>query len=619
MGDDERMCGITGWVEWNKNMVDERKTLQNMTNTLKRRGPDACNIWTSKHIGLGHTRLIVVDPAGGAQPMHRKLNEQLYTICYNGELYNTEDLRKELVEEGFHFRSHSDTEVLLTSYMAWGEECVNKLNGIFAFAIWDDARKQLFMARDRLGVKPLFYTQFNNKLLFASELKALLAHPEVKPEVDQDGIAEIFGLGPSRTPGHGIFRGINELRPGYKLCYGSNKLEIKQYWSLQSRPHLDSLKETIEKVRFLLQDAVKRQLVADVPICTFLSGGVDSSGISAIAAKALQAKGKKLHTYSIDYEDNSKYFKASDFQPNQDAPWIEKVSKDLGTLHHSCVIDNHALAGLLKEAVYTRDLPGMADIDSSLLWFCQKVREERTVALSGECADEIFGGYPWFHKEELMHLDHFPWMQSTSERERLLAPEWRKKLNLQEYVQYRYQETLKEVPRLDGESKQDARRRELFYLNKIWFMTTLLDRKDRMSMGSSLEVRVPFADHRIVEYVWNIPWEMKMVDGREKGLLRRSFKGLLSDDVLYRKKSPYPKTHHPAYTKAVREWLLDILEDGSSPIRQFINLERVRDIALSDGKSFSIPWFGQLMTGPQLLAHLAQIDTWLRKYEVKVV
>ena len=614
------MCGITGWIDFQSDLRNEQQTIMKMADQLSKRGPDDTNFWLTTHAAFGHKRLVVVDPEGGKQPMKRAKGEDHYTICYNGELYNTEDIRMELLKRGYRFTGHSDTEVLLTAYMEWEEQCLEHLNGIFAFAVWDEKKQKLFIGRDRLGVKPLFYKEENGRLLFGSELKAILAHPDVKAEVGYDGLAEVFGLGPSRSPGHGVFKGINELRPAHALTFDKNGRKVWRYWNVKSAEHVDSLDETTEKVRFLFTDAVTRQLVSDVPVCTFLSGGVDSSAITAIAAVHFQKEGKgPLHSYSIDYEDNDKYFKANEFQPNSDGPWIKKMSEAAGTIHHSSIITQQKLVDELHEAVLVRDLPGMADVDSSLLWFCKEIKNEFVVGLSGECADEIFGGYPWFHRPEDLASGGFPWMRSTDERVGLLKSSWRDKLKLDEYVMDRFNETVKETPSLPGESKLDARRRELFYLNMIWFMTTLLDRKDRMSMGASLEVRVPFADHRLVEYVWNIPWEMKMVGNREKGILRRALEGLLPDEVLYRKKSPYPKTHNPHYTNGVKQWLSEILEDKNSALYEFFDDQKLKDIVDTDGKAFKVPWFGQLMSGPQLLAHLAQIHVWFKEYNINVV
>ncbi|MCF6136788.1 asparagine synthase (glutamine-hydrolyzing) [Pseudalkalibacillus berkeleyi] len=614
------MCGITGWIDFHRDLSRETATIKKMASTLGKRGPDATNHWVAPRVAFGHARLIVVDPKGGGQPMHKTYKGSTYTMIYNGELYNTDDIRKVLLTKGHTFESHSDTEVLLTSYVEWGEACVEHLNGIFAFAIWDERKGQLFMARDRLGVKPLFFKLDKGRLLFGSELKSILSHPGVKAEVDREGLQEVFGLGPSRTPGHGVYRGIKELRAAHAMKFDQNGEKVWRYWDVESKEHKDSLDDTVENVRWLLKDAVERQLVADVPVCTFLSGGVDSSAISAFASRYFKQEDRgALHTYSIDYEDNDKYFKKSTFQPNSDGPWIKIMREYLKTVHHNSVIENEKLLHYLKAAVHMRDLPGMADVDSSLLWFCEEIKQQFTVGLSGECADEIFGGYPWFYRPELLEREAFPWMHSVNERQSILRPELGAKLQLKEYVQSRYQATVDETPKLDGESRDEARRREMSYLNMHWFMATLLDRKDRMSMGASLEVRVPFADHRIVEYAWNIPWDMKMLEGREKGILRKALEGILPDEILYRKKSPYPKTHHPEYTRLVKGWLSSIIADGSAPLLELVDRSKVEEIIQTDGEAFKTPWFGQLMTGPQLIAHLAQINTWLEDYNVNIV
>ncbi|GIO26790.1 asparagine synthase (glutamine-hydrolyzing) [Ornithinibacillus bavariensis] len=615
------MCGITGWVDWKQDLRQQVQTIKGMTQTLSKRGPDACEVFSNPHAVFGHTRLSVVDPLGGGQPMTRtSSNGDSFTIVYNGELYNTVELRRELSNIGYMFQSYSDTEVLLFSYMEWRENCVERLNGIFSFAVWEHGREKLFMARDRLGVKPLFYKQNNSTFLFASEIKAILAHPDVRAEVDREGLQEIFGLGPSRTPGHGIYRGIKELRPAHMLMYDRNGICVKRYWNVASQVHSHSLVETVEQLKYLVEDAVQRQLNADVPVCTFLSGGLDSSAISAIASNYFkQQEIGTLHTYSIDYEHNSNFFQASLFQIDEDRPWIERMSTYIGSNHHAKIISNEILANRLEDAVKARDLPGMADIDSSLLWFSEEIKQDFTVALSGECADEIFGGYPWFYRKELLQANHFPWLYSEVERQKLLLPHLQKKLNLKEYVQERYKETISEVPRLEGENILDARRRELFYLNMNWFMATLLERKDRMSMGASLEVRVPFADHRIVEYVWNIPWEMKMLEGREKGILRKALEGVLPQSILYRKKNPYPKTYHPEYTARVKRMLSKIMEKKSSPILELVSKEKIAKIIDTDGASFKKPWFGQLMTGPQVIAHIVQINRWLELYNVDII
>lgn len=613
------MCGIAGWIDLKENLSTQQKIVEAMAETLTYRGPDASGVWVSPHALIAHRRLIVVDPSGGSQPMVRQRGGYKYVITYNGELYNTADLRKELESRGHVFLSNSDTEVLLVSYIEWGPECVEHLNGIYAFGVWSEKDQSLFLARDRFGVKPLFYAQHGSSLIFGSELKAILAHPLIKPEVDTEGLAEVFSLGPARTPGHGVFKGVSEVKPACCILYDSNGVHMRKYWSLGSYPHEDSLEDTIEKLSVLVKDAVVRQLVADVPVCTFLSGGLDSSAITAIAANHFRMTGRgQLHTYSIDYVDNDLYFKPSAFQPNSDAPWVKRMSEEFNTCHHYIKFDTPQLVESLIASVNARDLPGMADVDSSLWLFCREIKKNATVALSGECADEVFGGYPWFHREELLNAGTFPWARSLQERTKVLSQELIERIKPEEYVNRRYLETIEEVPRLPGENPLEVRRREMFYLNITWFMTTLLDRKDRMSMASGLEVRVPYCDHRLVQYVWNIPWEMKMLGGREKGLLRRALEGILPDDVLYRKKSPYPKTHNPSYEKAVKKWMLEILSDCSSPVKPLIDVKAARTLAESES-DYGKPWFGQLMATPQMFAYLIQVDAWLRKYGVRIV
>jgi len=587
-----------------------------MIATLSCRGPDAGGMWLSPWAALGHRRLIVVDPEGGSQPMVRKRGEDKYIISYNGELYNMPELRRELEARGHFFQTRSDTEIILVAFMEWGMECVERLNGIFAFAIWDAKKQTLFLARDRLGVKPLFYTQRGSAFLFASELKALLAHPAVRPEIDAEGLAEIFVIGPARIPGYGVFKGVAELKPGHCLLYHQNGISIRQYWRLHSHPHRDDLDTTVAKVRELLKDSVERQLISDVPLCTLLSGGIDSSAITAFAAEALRRKGlEPLKTYSIDYAGNESYYRPNEFEPTSDRDWGRRVAAFMGTNHHTVVVDTTELVEALTAAVRARDLPGMADIDASLYLFCREIKKGASVGLSGECADEVFGGYPWFRRQEALLAETFPWSLKLEERIRLLSPELIKEIRPQEYVADRYREALAEVPRLPVEDPLEARIREIFYLTLTRWMPTLLDRNDRMSMAVGLELRVPFCDHRLVEYVWNVPWTLKYVDEKEKGLLRRALKGVLAEEVLARRKSPYPKTHNPAFLDAMRAWVRDILNQADSPLLPLVDVATIRTLVES-GAEFDPPWFGQLMRLPQLLAYLAQIDFWLREYRV---
>jgi asparagine synthase (glutamine-hydrolysing) len=611
------LCGIAGWVNFKNDISKQHQIIEAMTDTLKLRGPDSYGYYTTNNVLFGHRRLVVVDPEGGKQPMVKNLGGHNYCLIYNGELYNTEDLRKELLDKGFQFNAYSDTEVLLTAYICWGIDCISKLNGIFAFAIYDEKENRVFLARDPLGVKPLFYTIKGDSFIFGSEIKTLLAHPYVDPIIDRDGLTEIFALGPANSLGSGIYKDVKEVSPANYVLITPDGIKIKEYWKVSAEEFNETEDEAAEHLKDLLTDAIKRQLVGDVPLCTFLSGGLDSSAISAIAAEEYRSKGKTLTTYSIDYEDNDKFFKSSLFQPTSDQYWALQMSKFIKSNHKTVLLNHNDLTAALKDAVIAKDLPGMADVDSSLFLFSKEIRKDFVIALSGECADELFGGYPWYTREELINAPTFPWSRFVKDRKALLS-ENLKTLPIEDKTQQEYLDTLKQVPHLDNENKLDFRMRELFYLNIKWFMINLLNRKDRMSMSNSLEVRVPFADYRLVQYAFNLPQKIKFADDREKGLLRKSLKGVLPDDIVYRKKSPYPKTHNPIYTSLVCSAMNDILSDKTSPILNIIDKKKIQEIVDTKGDAYKTPWYGQLMTGPQLIAYLVQMNIWLKEYNVQI-
>ncbi|MBR7123209.1 MAG: asparagine synthase (glutamine-hydrolyzing) [Oscillospiraceae bacterium] len=606
------MCGIAGTV----GLSYSAHITQTMLETMKRRGPDAQGIWSGNECCLLHSRLSIIDPVGGSQPMSLSWQGDTYTIVYNGELYNTQEIRDLLIKLGHKFFGHSDTEVILHAYAQWFENCVEKFNGIFAFGVWEHKRRKLFLARDRMGVKPLFYRKEAGTLVFASEIKTILAHPDVKPRLDAQGAMEILLIGPGRTPGNGIFTGIQELEPG---CYGyfaAGKWNWKRYWKLRDREHTETFEETAQYVKYLVSDAIRRQMVSDVPLGTFLSGGLDSSLISSVCAKERAEAGETLLTFSVDYENNDRYFVPGKFQPNSDGEYIQIMQQYLQSNHHWTVLKPEDLVDALEDSTIARDLPGMADVDFSLLLFCRQIRGHVKVALSGECADEIFGGYPWYRDPEVRSLDGFPWAQNTKERIAFLSPELLIKIKPEEYVADKYAQTIASCDILPGTSALERRMKEMVNLNQRWFMQTLLDRKDRMSMYSGLEVRVPFCDYRIAEYMYGVPWEFKDYQGREKGLLRYAMSDFLPQEVLYRKKSPYPKTYDPRYFELVSAKLRDVLSKADSPILQLVNRQALINLLNAE---FTWPWYGQLMKVPQTIAYMLQINFWLEHYNIDIL
>lgn len=611
------MCGIAGFYQTSYDYTrhpHQQQRLANMRDSLKRRGPNEQGVQLYPHAGLAHTRLSIIDLEKGRQPMVKQEGQRLCAIVYNGELYNMPELRRQLQADALRWETDSDTEIILNGYLARGVDFFQELNGIFAFAIYDSAADQLILCRDRLGVKPLFYQQTTDELLFGSEQKALFAGG-ITPRLSADGWGEVLGLGPARTPGHGVFHNMKEVLPGHYLTVNGSTLQDHIYWQLIARPHSQSYAETTATVAALVEDSVQRQMVSDVPICTFLSGGLDSSLVSAICARQLAQQGEQLQTYSFDFVDNDKNFQANSFQSSLDRPFVDIMVKHLNSRHTYLECTNQKQADYLYKAVDARDLPCMADVESSMLYFCSQVAQHNRVALTGECADEIFGGYPWFHQPAALQRQHFPWSYQMEARTALLKDEFLAEVDLEAYAQAAYDRTVAATPRLAGEDNLDARRREIAYLNVVWFMATLLNRMDRTSMYSGLEARVPFADHRILEYVFNVPWEMKCHNGRTKSLLQETGRDLLPLEILYRKKSPYPKTYDPAYEALLRNRLLEIISYPVSPLLDIVDAKKVRTF-LDTPSDYGRPWFGQLMAGPQMIAYLLQINYWMTKYKL---
>lgn len=604
------MCAIAGII----GLPYDEKIIQKMLKSMAKRGPDSNGVAMTAGTCLLHTRLAIIDAEGGKQPMQLSWHGKHYTLVYNGELYNTKEIRLELERNGHTFEGYSDTEVLLHAYAQWGEACLEQLNGIYAFAVLERRTGEVFFARDRMGVKPLFYTRIKEGLLFASEIKTILLYPDIHPELDEDGIAQLLLLGPGRRPGSGVLRGILELEPGCCAIYRKGKLQVRRYWQLKDREHLSSFGETAEHVRWLVKDAIARQMVSDVPIGTFLSGGLDSSLITALCSEAYTSRGERLHAFSLDFQNNDKYFLPGKFQPNSDNSYIALMQSKLQTEHHWTVLTPRNLVDCLEAATIARDLPGMADVDFSLLHFCADISQHVKVALSGECADEIFGGYPWYRDAEVCASAGFPWAQNTDKRAAFLHPRF--SIHAEEYVRAQYEQTISQCDILPENSLRERQMKQMVNLNYRWFMQTLLDRKDRMSMYHSLEVRVPFCDHRIAEYLYAVPWEYKDFRGVEKGLLRYAMEGFLPQEILWRKKSPYPKTHDPAYMTLVSTMMEKLLTQKDAPLWNIVSPAAVKQLFVCEDPW---PWYGQLMRTPQTIAYLLQLNFWLEHYKISII
>ncbi|MFE9015335.1 asparagine synthase (glutamine-hydrolyzing) [Streptomyces cyaneofuscatus] len=615
------MCGLAGWVSYGRDLREYTRTASTMTETMVCRGPDAGGLWSSQHAVLGHRRLSIIDLEGGRQPMAvAEGADDLPVITYTGEVYNFQELREELRGLGHEFRTSSDTEVVLRAYLQWGADFAERLNGIYAFAIWDPRSEELLLVRDRMGVKPLYYHPTEDGVIFGSELKAILAHEDVEAVIDGEGLREIFSI--VKTPGHGVLKGMYEVLPATVMRFTKDGSSSHRYWELTAREHTDDLDTTIDTVRELLEDIVDRQLIADVTVGTLLSGGLDSSAITAIAAKALAEKGvtEPIRAFSVNFTGHEERFEANVQWADPDTPYAIEVAEHVGAEHIIVELDSNDVLNdeVRQQVLRAQDLPvSTGDMEYSLLLLCRALKERMTVALSGEAADELFGGYTWFHDEEAVSLDSFPWHHPFEKAGGIGALQdiglW-DRLGLTEYIKQRYTEALQQVPRLAGESGHEARMRELTFLNLTRWENFLLDRKDRISMAASLEVRVPFTDHRLVEYVYNTPWAMKNFDGREKSLLRAAMRGVLPDSVLDRKKNPYPSTQDLTYELELRKRVEAIITEGA-PVLGLVGEADIRRLLDRPEGAYAVggPWSARAV-----LERLVEFNTWVSDYDVRV-
>ncbi|TDD84520.1 asparagine synthase (glutamine-hydrolyzing) [Actinomadura darangshiensis] len=605
------MCGITGWVDWTRDLRRQRPVIADMTRTQTPRGPDDEGIWLSRHAGLGHRRLAVIDIEGGRQPMPRTGHHgEPVVITFSGEIYNFHELREQLRSAGWSFATRSDTEVLLTAYLEWGPDLVTRLNGMYAFAIWDEHRQQLLLARDRLGIKPLYYAELGDGVIFGSEPKALLAHPGMKAEVDLEGLAELMVVPRARTPGHAVYRGMRELKPGCILVATASGSRETRYWRVEALPHTEDFRATTAAVRNLLTDIVKRQVVADVPVGTLLSGGIDSSAITALAAREF---GGELTSYAVSVPAPAR--PGSDiWRPSPDEPYAELVAERLGIAHSVIQVGTDRLVGDLDRGLRARDLPGWGDLDTSMYHLFHEVRGKCTVALSGESADEMFGGYTWQVDERYIGHSSFPWMYSRPQPESLLREEVRRAIQPEAYEADRYREALGEVPHLAGEGPARRREREVFYLGLTRWLGALLDRKDRMSMAVGLEVRVPFADHRLAEYLFNVPADMKADGGTEKALLRRACADLLPDEIVKRPKSAYPASRDPEYLGMLKDLVIETADDPNAPLFDLMDRAKVRRAVTTELDALPGPITAR--TPAIGLTYLLELNRWLSRVRV---
>ncbi|MFF3786206.1 asparagine synthase (glutamine-hydrolyzing) [Streptomyces sp. NPDC001933] len=609
------MSGITGWVDFTRDLTAEDGTVRRMTQSLTHRGPDGSGHWTTGHAALGRTRLAAADPGGsGEVTVVAEDGAELVAAVCTGTVFNAGDLRAELRGRGHRLRTEGAAELLARAYLEWGESFVDRLVGMYAIALWDLRTEELLLVRDRMGVEPLYYHRGASFLVFGSEPKAVFEHGQLERRLTADGLREIISSG--KTPGHAIMDGLHELRPGHLLRTGRDGVRTCRYWQLTAAEHGDDLDTTVRTVRELLADAVGEQLVADGPVCSLLSGGLDSSTLTALASSWSAEQGRgPFSTFSVDFVGYADHFRASHMRATPDGPFIRDVVDHCGTEHATLVLDSSSLTDADARAGVLRamDLPmGMGDLSTSGYLLFRAVREHSAVVLSGESADELFGGYSWFQDPAVVEADTFPWLARHFEDDAsgagLMDPALYAELDITGYHARRYEEALSEVPVLAGESRPERRMREITYLNLTRFSQILLDRRDRMSMAAGLQVRVPFCDHRLIEYVYNVPWKFKSFDGHEKSLLRAAARDLLPGTVLGRRKSHFPRTQDPAYDASVIAEFGKIAGRPDAPLTALLNPAAVAELGAGGPDS--------LAGGRIVLEGLVEINNWLETYDV---
>ncbi|EGC39439.1 hypothetical protein DICPUDRAFT_96549 [Dictyostelium purpureum] len=658
------MCGISGIVNWsiNINNKNQNEIIKKMNDSIIHRGPDGEGFYFSNHALVAHRRLTIIDAEGGKQPMiykkdgvddHGNQLSSSVVLSYNGELYNFQDLKIELEKLGHKFKTRSDTEVILLSYIEWGEKCLSKFNGVFAFAIYDERISSLFLARDRIGVKPLYYTIIGddgNTILFGSEIKVLLAHPSVKPYVDVEGLNNLFTMGPFKSPDNCIYRDIKSVpagnyinfkkiennKPNEKVninspsskCqeYTNFKMNIIEYWNLKSLKHTDNIEETTNKVLKLFKQSVEKQLVSDEPVGFLLSGGLDSSSIVAITSKEIQPN-SKLNTFSLSFENEESDFQEDYLHRDIDEPFSKLVSKDCSTNHKTVLINskNNLFDLNIYKPLKAFDYPSIGNADTSMIQLFNEIKNDPSnckVILSGELSDEVFSGYTWFYDERVISNDIFPTLVGVelyNDYNLYLKDEILEKLDYKNFKDRKFDELINQVPYLMdednvGEENQLQKKQRIlsyFFIKNLGHY--LLERKDRCSMSNSIEVRVPFGDHDLIEYCWNIPFDIKSIDNIEKGILRRSIGNLLPKEIQYRRKSAYPLSCDINFFYHLCDHMELVLNDSTSPIHQFIKPEPIYQI-LKNKLNLDNP-----KKESKLFEHLLLTNQWIKEYKILFV
>ncbi len=587
------MCGICGEFRFDGSEV-ELQTLQRMLIPLQSRGPDNEGVYQSKMIGLGHRRLSIIDLSDNAnQPMVD--TDTHLTIVFNGTIYNYPQLREQLILKGHHFKSTGDTEVILKAFAQWGKDCVARLIGMFAFAIWDDTRQQLFLARDRLGIKPLYYSQIKKHFRFASNTQSLLAAGDVDTEFDAIGLHHhltLHAVVPAPTT---ILKGIRKVPPAhYMLINKHGKVLTERYWKLDA-DNIDNQrddKEWLHDIHAALSLAVERRLnIADVPVGVLLSGGLDSSLLVGLLAESGVSN---IQTYSVGFEDQPE-------EQGNEFEYSDAVVDKFSTQHHKFYIQNHEVIQRLPQAIEHMAEPMVGQDAVAFYLLAEQVSKHISVVQSGQGADEVFGGYFWYplmQAENNFSVESFAkhyFDRTHAEMSETLHPD----LISEDFTSRKIAQLLEEANTKN-------------FLDAVLHMdvTTLIvddpvKRVDNMTMAYGLEARVPFLDHELVELAMRAPTKYKTKDGG-KFLLKNIARGLLPDKVIDRKKGYFPVPALKYVRGEFLDFMCEVLSSEACKQRGLFQAEYIHKL-LSKPEAFMTPLRGSK------LWHLASLELWLQR------
>jgi asparagine synthase (glutamine-hydrolysing) len=585
------MCGICGVFNMRKDGPISPEELARMNAQLSHRGPDDCGIYLDRFIGLGHRRLSVIDVANGKQPLGNE--DGTIWVTYNGEIYNHRELRPELSSKGHRFVTDCDTEVIVHAYEEYGQDCVSKFNGMFAFALWDEKKELLFLARDRLGIKPLHYGIYGPYFVFASEIKAILNHPVASVDVEINAIPEYL-LCTSLLDSKTMFKHIRSVPSGTTIVIENGVFKKHRYWSMERdgvRHAGDSFEECREGVRDLLDSAIQMQVVSDVPFGTLLSGGLDSSLVTAMAAKHVAGR---LKTFSMGYDKNRT------LRPEgTDAHYAGLVATAYDTDHTEFVFQPQDYFDVMKRVTWHVEKP--VELTSpSLFLLYRGLKPKVTVVTSGEGSDELFAGYYFFlNRRQTERPTEFPWAPYFDEVSNLLDPAIEKQTGYRERVRTTLADEMGAVETEDGVNK-------LLFLFLKYYLVEMLERLDKTSMAWGVESRVPFLDHRLVEYVVNMPSSYKSTADCEKILLKSIATNILPVDIVKRKKRPVPIPVDPKTVFNERNRANELVQAANSRIGNYFDRKRVEDFFNKRAQFATIDNLAIYRTSHALIA----LDSW---------